>query len=284
MRAGPVVRLCLLTAVALVAALSAAGPASAEGPVAPGCDEAHPTALGGEATGSDGYSINMLLGMDLKDAAGATVDVDGAPYTRGGYGYIDNVNPYTSLNDSQVRTGNRRWGVNDSSAYLCVARTVTQVFLEGYPKDSSGVTTKTRYGATSRYFVPLTAGAVNDFPMLLPLRGDLGGVTGNIVGSLTFQGAAVDPSQITRMRAFSVDGGPGCGISGFSAHHDALARRADGTATDYLLGYLAGGRCGAPTQRYSVQADCTCGGVKVTRQGYAEVATAADVRLDLSFS
>jgi len=48
---------------------------------------------------------------------------------------------------------------------------------------------------------------------------------------------------------------------------------------------LAGGRCGAPTQTYTVDIDCSCGpnGAVITESRVVNVANGAGIRVDIAF-
>lgn len=294
-------RLAVLAATATILAGVSAVPALAKAPARPGggssngCPKSNPTAIGGDAVGSDLRTVNELIGLDLRDSNGTAVDVNGQPLTRGGYGYVDHINPTLSA-DGSTAPGVVRWGVNDGSGKdLCVAKSVVTVYAETYPKDPSGVTTKTRYGAGARYGVTLSPGGTFHYALDLPLRFDLRGITGDVAGTITYNGGPVVgavPGQpitgptITRMRAFSKDAGLSCepGISGFSAHYDSLSTATGATSTNVLLGYLAGGRCSQPSQLYSVYLDCTCGGTVHTLQADVTVITGATHQVTWAFS
>ncbi|GAC1611753.1 MAG: hypothetical protein NVS3B26_27750 [Mycobacteriales bacterium] len=286
-------RLAMLAAMSTVIAGVAATPALAKSPSpskpvggsSNGCPKSNPTAIGGDAIGSDGYTLNELIGLDLRDSSGNPVDINGNPIS-GGYGYVDHINTTLSA-DGAPSGGVRRWGVNDGTGNdLCVAKNVATVYAETYPKDQNGVTTKTRYGAGSRYGVSLSPGGTYHYALDLPLRYDLGGITGDVAGTITYNGGPVSAAQITRMRAFSKDAGLSCepGISGFSAHYDSLSTATGASSTNVLLGYLAGGRCGQASQTYSVYLDCTCGGSVHTLQADVAVITGTTHQVTWAFS
>lgn len=126
----------------------------------------------------------------------------------------------------------------------------------------------------------------NDITLRLPLRDDLGGNTGLVNGYLTYNGQPIPKADITRTRAFTRGSGPECGVEGFSAGADELGISTSGTKTWYKINWLAGGRCGAATQRYSIQIDCGngfCGAPVVTMQRDIEVADGAGVALSYDY-
>lgn len=277
-------RLLLPALVAAVVALPLAvsTPAAA---AAPGCTSARPTSVGGPVYGyPDNRSVNVLIGIDLQDAQRRKVDRDGNPSTSPTYLYRERINAGISADGSDDRSLTRTWGDPATSGVFCLSAKVKYAYVEVYPQSSSNVTTKTRYGAAAHHAQVLTAGARHDITLRTPLRRDFpGGITGYVNGYLSYQGKAVDPSQITRMRAFPRRGGAECGIEGFTASADQIAKSTSRPATYYRLDHLAGGRCGQATQPYTIHADCTCGGVKRTVVTIAEVASGRGTGLNLSF-
>ena len=97
---------------------------------------------------------------------------------------------------------------------------------------------------------------------------------------------------ITTVRAFPADTfGPACGIEGFSASPDTLFTTPL-NGTRYIVGALAGGRCGAATQVYSLRITCVSwcgvgpGGTRVRTASPAvrpAVRSGSVVRADVSF-
>src|SRR5262249_33844798 len=150
-------------------------------------------------------------------------------------------------------------------------------------KDATGRTSFARYGESAHQYQPITPGARNDIVLRLPLQFQHGGNTGGINGYITCARRPVPPTQVTRVRAWSEGRGPECGIEGFSASAHVLGTGASG-ATYYLIDYLEGGRCGAPSQRYRLYMDVMCGGVKRTQKKYADVVTGHRPRVDWAFS
>jgi hypothetical protein len=185
--------------------------------VAPGCDSAHPTRIGGGLYGyPDTRALNALIGVDAKNASGQKVNRDGTPISTPGYSWVIHVNPELppeGSSDPQIR---RDW--NDP-VLQCVSAQVRQVFLEVYPRrpPNGSATDWTRYGEAAHYRQPITSGADN------------------------------------QIRAFPLESGPECGVEGFTASAEQLQPSSSGTATFYRTPPLAGGRCGAATQTYSLQ-------------------------------
>lgn len=248
---------------------------------ASGCDATHPTFIGGPLYGSDGRSLNAAIGVDATDAHGTKVDADGNPVTNGDYSWKQwaELNPTFPPDGMADRSGVRRWG-------RCVTAKITQVHIEVYPKDPAQVTTYTRYGAASHYRQPITVGADNEILLRLPMTYEAaGGNTGTVNGYITYKGRAVPLSSIGRTRAFTTASGPGCGIEGFSAKANTVALSVSHDATYYRFSYLAGGRCGAPSQRYGIYIHCVdyCGvGDRVIKQ-YVDIWRGARRRFDFAF-
>jgi hypothetical protein len=276
----------VLVVAALLALSVPFGPAAEALAVAPGCTGSRPTAIGGGISADvDGRSVNALVGIELKAATSfrlASVNVDGRPIG-GGYSAIDNVNRTLPADGSTDRSLQRHWGRQGSTADLCVARNITMVYIEVYPQrfvssllgPSSGdtVTDRSRFGAAAHYAQPIRPGARNDFELRLPTRYEFGGSTGYVAGYLDYRGQPVpvdlgcDHTQqvcngITRIRAFSLGRGPDCGIEGFATGPDEIGTASSGTSDYFRIDALAGGRCGAAYQPYTVYVDCVtfCGG------------------------
>ena len=274
--------LSVATATAVAAPLAVTTPAVA---AAPGCTTARPTSIGGAIYGfPDSRSLNALVGIDLQDADRRKVDRDGNPSSSPTYLYRERINPTISADGSDDKSLTRTWGDPSSTGVFCLSAKVRYAYLEVYPQNADNVTTKSRYGAAAHHAQVLTAGAKHDIVLRLPLRRDVtGGITGYVNGYLSYQGKAVQPSQITRMRAFPRRGGAECGIEGFSANVDRIQVSSSKPATYYILDHLAGGRCGQATQLYNIHVDCTCGGVKRTVVRTVEVASRKGTVLNVSF-
>lgn len=277
-------RRVLLTVLAATSLLAPLAPTPAQA-AAPGCTAARPTSIGGAIYGyPDNRSVNVLIGIDLQDANRRKVDRDGAVSSSGTYLYRERINAGISADGSDDKSLTRTWGDPSTTGVFCLSSKVKYVYLEVYPQNSSNVTTKTRYGAAAHHAQVLTAGARHDIALRTPLRRDLpGGITGYLNGYLSYQGKAIEPSQITRMRAFPRRAGSECGIEGFSANVDQLTKSSSRSATYYRLDHLAGGRCGQATQLYNIHMDCTCGGVKRTVVKIVEIASGKGTGLNVSF-
>lgn len=274
----------LLLAIGLTGVLTAlsAGTAFA---VAPGCTSTRPTAIGGALYGyPDDYSLDALVGMDLANSSNQKVDIDGNVITVASYSYVDRVNP-TLPASGQPSGGDRTWGQNGTTGYLCVSAAVVTGFFEVYPKDPDGTTDKVRYGEAADQWDPISPGAVNTYDLRLPLRHDLGGNTGDINGYITYGGHRVDPSAIV-MRVWPNDQGTACGVQGFSTSADSVGYSGSLDATYYLIRALAGGQCWADSQSYRVYAYCytVCGASRRTIEHTpVYVANGARPRVDFAF-
>lgn len=254
--------------------------------VAPGCPTDRPTAIGGAIFGyPDNRSVDAIIGMDLKNSAGQKVDIYGRAITTSGYSYVDRVNPTLTAEGSTGPGWDRHWGAASVSADLCVSGAITEGFFEIYPKDPSGTTDKIRYGEASHYYQPITPGGNNQIGLRLPARVEVGGNTGYVNGYLSFGGHRIPPGNITRVRAFTHGRGPECGVEGLAASADQLGYSTSLDATYYRIDALAGGRCGAPTQRYTLYIDCTdaCGPGTRTASRVIDIATARGIRVDIGF-
>jgi hypothetical protein len=274
----------LMAAVGVAASLAVAAPASAmllptpTAATAHGCPSAKPTRLGGQIFGwPDRRSLDVIIGIETKDAAGRTVDLNGAPHAQG-YTYVQRVNPTLPATGSAT-TGTKSWGG------ICISPKIVQFFAEAYPKGPDGVTRKVRYGEAARYFLPITAGANNVVDLRLPLRHELGGDTGYVNGYLTHLGHRINPALITRVRAFTRYRGTQCGVPGLAASADALGYSRSLDATYYRIDALAAGQCGAATQAYTMFIDCKCGpgGSVITRSRVVSIANGRGVRVDIAF-
>lgn len=270
----------LLVIVVSVATGALTGPARA----AAACPSGQPTSIGGTLHGyPDNRSLNAMIGVDMKDSQGRQVDVNGRlrgdPLAAfcGGYSWCERTNTDLGPEGSGDQTLDQSWG-------RCVAGSVVQAFIEIYPQDQSLHTNKSRYGAAANYYQPITRGADNQIGLRLPATWEAAaGNTGGVHGYLTYQGHRIPPENITRVRAFTHGRGPECGVEGFSAAPDELGFSASLDATWYEVGFLAAGRCGAATQRYTLSWDCMCGGVKRTQSRIVDVAKGAYPRVDISF-
>jgi hypothetical protein len=153
--------------------------------------------IGGTIDGIGGpetRAVNALIGLDLKDASGQTLNSDGTVRTASGYGIVVNVNktlPPEGLSDSSTAT--IAWSAD-------VPSNTTSVYLEAYPRDASGHTNEARYGHAMRHNVPIASSGPID--VHLPLICSQGGTTGSIRGTATYQGS---PMPLSRVVAWSID-------------------------------------------------------------------------------
>jgi hypothetical protein len=246
---------CAAVAALLVAVIGPLAPAASA--VVPGCDSAHPTRIGGPLKGyDDDRALNALIGVDAKNANGDKVNRDGTVITTMGYSWVVHVNPQLPPEGSTDPGARRDW--NDP-VLQCVSAQVRQVFLEVYPREppTGGATNFARYGEAAHYRHAITAGADNQILLRLPVRDEQGGNTGYVNGYVTANGGPVpdptNPNTGLRIRAFPTASGPECGVEGFAASAEQLATSGSGTATFYRTPPLAGGRCNAATQEYSLQ-------------------------------
>lgn len=294
------------------------GPAQAAGPCPSG-----QTALGGSLAGApDGAPLNASVNVELTDAsatraydvADGRVDTVGRPAGRR-YSVVDEVNPDRTAATAAQHV-DRTWGAPRSSAVLCFTTNprIAQAFVEVYPRrpvDADGdgvaerrVTDRRAYGAAAHYWQPVRPGGVNTgIALRLPRVGPAH--TGTVAGFVTYRGRPVPVAVpgcgtagrpacvgITTVRAFpSGTRGPECGIEGFSASADTLFTTPV-TGTRYAVRALAGGRCGAPTQAYSIRITCAVwcgtgpGGTRVRTVSPARrpaVRSGGVVRADVSF-
>ncbi|MCU1590847.1 MAG: hypothetical protein JWP11_2103 [Frankiales bacterium] len=153
--------------------------------------------IGGTIDGVGGpetRAVNALIGLDLKDASGQTINRDGTARTASGYGIVVNVNttlPPEGLADSSTATIS--WTAD-------VPSNTSSVYLEAYPRDASGKTNEARYGHAMRHNVPIAGSGPID--VHLPLICAQGGTTGTIRGTATLGGS---PMPLSRVVAWSID-------------------------------------------------------------------------------
>jgi hypothetical protein len=144
--------------------------------------------------GTETRAVNALIGLDLKDSNGQTLNSDGTVRTASGYGMVVNVNttlPPEGLSDSSTAT--ITWHAD-------VPANTTSVYLEAYPRDQNGKTNEARYGHAMRHNVPIASSGPID--VHLPLICSQGGTTGSIRGTATYQGS---PMPLSRVVAWSID-------------------------------------------------------------------------------
>jgi hypothetical protein len=281
-------RTTLVCAVVAAVLVSVSGPmAPVAVAVVPGCDSAHPTRIGGPLYGyPDDRALNALIGVDAKKSNGQQVNRDGAVISTGGYSWVVHVNPQLPPEGSTDPGARRDW--NDP-VLQCVAANVAKVFLEVYPREppTGGVTNFARYGEAAHYSQPITSNADNQILLRLPVRDELGGNTGYVNGYITANGGPVpnptSPTTGLRIRAFPLGSGPECGVEGFAASAEQLATSGSGTATFYRTPPLAGGRCGAATQAYSLHVDWSQPNPDQCQVRHVDIADGRGIRVDFVF-
>ena len=307
------VRRLLLLALLALSCLVAPGAATAAGPCPPG-----QTALGGTLTGQgDGEPLNASVNVELTDAATARaydvfadgrVDTVGRPAGRR-YSVVDAVNPLRTAATAAEHV-DRSWGAPGGPGALCFTTNprIAQAYVEVYPRrplDADGdgtpersVTDRSRHGAAAHYRQPVPPGAATT-GVALALPRNTRTQTGSVAGSVTYRGRPVPVAAagcgrpgsppcagITAVRAFPLaTRGPDCGVEGFSASADVL--QALPGRTSYAVHALAGGRCGAATQAYSIRITCAvaCGAAvrTVSPAQRPAVRAGAGTRADVSF-
>jgi hypothetical protein len=155
--------------------------------------------IGGAIDSSDKRAVNSLIGLDLKDASGQTLNADGSIRTASGYGVIVHINdgsggqpnlPAEGTSDSATATIN--WTAQ-------VPANTSVVYLEAYPQ-AAGKTDESRYGHAMRHNVPIANSGPID--VHLPLICSQGGTTGSIRGTATLGGS---PMPLQRVVAWSID-------------------------------------------------------------------------------
>lgn len=256
--------------------------------IAAGCISGRPTAITGTVKGYlgdyDNYSVNVQVGFDLLDAYNHKIDIYGNRIGAG-YSYSDHVNPDLVPPGSATvldQTFGRK--VEKGNGPLCVSSKVKSVWFELYPKDDNGVTDKTHYGGANDQKMPVKSSVTNSFTLRLPTSGDYGGNTGDVNGYASYNGVAINPSNL-KFTAFPIVSGTSCGVQGFSAAADTETMTGDGTKTYYLLKNLAAGQCGQTSQRYKIRATCisVCGGSSRTIERFADIIKDKRPRKDFVF-
>lgn len=256
---------------------------------APGCPSSHPTAITGSITSYGGnyhgWSVNALIGMDFHNSASQKVDINGNIKTSGGYSYFDHVNP--SLAPPGVSSGqDRSFGekVTDGNGILCVAANIKVVWFEIYPKNSSGTTTKTYHGGANDQRMSVTTGATNSFGLRIPTGSAFGGNTGDVNGYIRRNGSPIATNNLS-LRAWPTVRGSSCGVQGFSAGADSLGISTTQNGTYYLIKHLAGGQCGAKSQKYRIVITCknVCGSSSVSQTKYVNITKGKRPRIDFGF-
>lgn len=130
----------------------------------------------------------------------------------------------------------------------------------------------------------MTPGKPNEVVLRLPIHFEadaVAGNTGTVHGYVTCNGAPAPPETVTRVRAWSEELGPACGIQGFSASAHELAAGNGGTF--YRISYLAAGQCNAPSQEHRLYMDVVCGGSTKSQKKYVSIVKGMSIPLDWAF-
>jgi hypothetical protein len=147
------------------------------------------------------------------------------------------------------------------------------------------VTDFTRYGDTAYYYGRLTIGGRNLFGLRLPTIFQQGGNTGGVQGYIWHAGKSVPASAVSKVRAFTQQPGPVCGVEGLAASAAALGSATNPDRTYYRTDYLSAGQCSAPWQLYSLQVTChqVCGATDRTVALLVRVVRGRWPRVDIQF-
>jgi hypothetical protein len=254
---------------------------------------AQPTYVGGTINGyTDGRALDVHLGVWVgsSDATGAyvaTLYPDGTPTgPDAGYSWIDKLNPTVAAGGTTDPAATNVWGA-------CVSSAVTRFDVEVYPKAPQDpdptvpqVTDKSRYASVAYYRGAVTPGTSTNLALRVPVvYQDGGGNTGGLQGYITYNGAYVPASAITRVRAFPGDGAA-CGIRGFSAAADQLTTASGPDRTYYRMDYLVAGQCGSVAQHYSLQLTCHlyCGATDRDFKSDVAIKRGITPRFDIHFT
>jgi hypothetical protein len=203
--------------------------------------------IGGAVDGSDGRAVNSLIGLDLKDASGQTLNADGSPRTASGYGVIVHVNDGSAGQPNLPAEGSSDTSTATVNWSAQVPANTSAVYLEAYPQ-AAGRTNEARYGHAMRHNVPLASGGPID--VHLPLVCSQGGATGSIRGTATYGGS---PMPLSRVVAWSID--PYDPVSRPTLGWNIGTAQDDGT---FVVPNLASG------QKYQVWTTSTAGEVRKT--------------------
>lgn len=226
------------------------------------CTPVRPISIGGDVFGyPDNNSVNTAIGVNLLDANQRNVDHNGALCSvaanncngASNYAFFLKTNPTVGvLGVPETTPGTtRRWS-------RCVSPKVTAMYLEGYPRTTSGSTDVTKYAETMSNRVEVT-GATVRYAMRFPIRFEYDaaqGDTGNANGFGRCHGVG---TQLTRINAWSRDPSTACGIR---AYQSGGALNSNGY---WLLGPLAAGQCGASSQTVGIVAHVVCDGTAMTK-------------------
>ena len=155
--------------------------------------------IGGAIDSSDARAVNALIGLDLKDASGQTLNPDGTVRTASGYGVVVHVNDGSNGQPNLPAEGTSDSATATIQWTAQVPANTSAVYLEAYPQ-AGGKTNEARYGHAMRHNVPLAGNPPID--VHLPLICAQGGATGSIRGTATLGGS---PMPLQRVVAWSID-------------------------------------------------------------------------------
>ena len=203
--------------------------------------------IGGAIDGSDGRAVNALIGLDVHDANGQTLNADGSVRTTSGYGIVVHVNNGSNGQPDLPAEGSADTSTATIAWTAQVPASAANVYIETYPQ-AANKTNEARYGHAMRHNVPLPTSDAIDIH--LPLVCSQGGTTGSIRGTATYSGA---PQPLKRVVAWSID--PYDPVDRPTLGWTVGTAASDGS---YLLPNLASGN------RYQVWTTSTSGEVKKT--------------------
>jgi hypothetical protein len=186
---GPALRaIALVTAVGVLASVLGSAPASPQAPCAPTTTNV----VAGTAEGQDHRFVRVQVSVELFDAAGVRIGMDGCP-SSGGYSRVVNLNTDLGGLGSNDPTGHTRaWSLPGLPANAVMAN------VEAYPKSPTG-TDLTRYGRSFRHNRPVGDRSID---LQLPLNcgsadNSVFGRNGSIVGHITRDGRLVAANRIS---------------------------------------------------------------------------------------
>ncbi|MCA1824853.1 MAG: hypothetical protein ABR520_08660 [Mycobacteriales bacterium] len=143
--------------------------------------------VSGTVAGTDGRYVNIFIGFDIYNSANQQIGLDGCVRTAGGYGVTQWLNRSISSDGATTNPG----GLTKSWRQTLPAN-AHHVYIENYPKNSSGTTVETRYGHSLRRNLAVPRTGVN---LRLPVICPAGGSTGGIHGYVSRNGTRVQASR-----------------------------------------------------------------------------------------
>jgi hypothetical protein len=149
--------------------------------------------------GGETRAVNALIGLDLKDASGQTLNADGTPRTASGYGIVVHINDGSNGQPNLPAEGTPDTSTATINWTAQVPSNTSSVYLEAYPQ-AGGKTNESRYGHAMRHNVPISISGPID--VHLPLVCAQGGQTGTIRGTAHFGGGTM---PLQRAVAWSID-------------------------------------------------------------------------------